>query len=127
MTGKIQAPKILLSAFCRSSAELLIKRTGHSGSVLLPNDKIEDSEKLIEAVLKEKPDYIFSFGQKPVIKNKVHIETTAKDGGLSVDTDFDCDRLKCLFELNSVDCKISHNAGTSYCNRLYFKCIELYF
>lgn len=119
MTRSTHASKILLSAFRGTSAEALLKHAGHNSSLLLPNDKIKDSELLIDAVFAEKPNYIVSFGQKPNIINKVHIETTARDGELFLNTNFDCDRLKCLLERNGVDAKISHNAGTSYCNALY--------
>lgn len=50
----------------------------------------------------------------------MHIETTAKNGITSVETDFDYEQLQKLFESNGVVAKISHNAGTSYCNSLYF-------
>lgn len=66
-----------------------------------------------------KSNYIISFGQRPNIKIKVHIETTAKDGKLSISTNFDCDRIKGLLEQNSIISKISQNAGTSFCNELY--------
>lgn len=112
--------KILLTAFRRSSAELLIKLTDDYETLLLPNDKSKDSEKLIKAITEENYDYIISFGQRPNIKNKVHIETTATDGDNHLHTDYDCDGLKKLFEQNGIPAKISHNAGTSFCNSLYF-------
>lgn len=90
--------KILLTAFCGTSTEQLIKHTRNYKTLFLPNDKIKDSEKLIETISNEKFDYIISFGQRPNIKDKVHIETTAKEGELQISTDFNCDRLKLLFE-----------------------------
>lgn len=127
MTSEIQFPNILLTAFRDSSAELLITRTKSYRTLLLSNDRVKDSEELIDAVLVEKTDYIISFGQKPNIRNKVHIETTAKDSDLLFNTDFDCDRLKCLFEQNGVISKISHNAGTSFCNQLYLNVLKYIF
>lgn len=111
--------KILLTAFCNSSAELLIRDTEEFRTLLLPNDKVKDSEKLINAISNEKFDYIISFGQRPNIKNKVHIETTAKDGDFHIDTGFDCEKIKQLFEKKGLEAKISHNAGISFCNKLY--------
>ena len=81
---------------------------------------MKDSENLINKIIDGTYDYVFSFGQKPNIKNKVNIETTARNGVTSVETDFDCKRLQKLFESNGVAAKISHNAGTSYCNCLYY-------
>ena len=110
---------ILLTAFCGSSAELLIKGTNNYRTLFLPNDKIKDSEMLIDIISNENIDYVISFGQRPNIKNKVHIETTAKDGEFRINTNFDCDKLMGLFEQNNIISKISHNAGTSFCNELY--------
>lgn len=138
-------PNILLTAFCGSSAELLIKDIGNFRQVnnirevnklkntrnyktlLLPNDKIKDSEKLINVISDKSVDYVISLGQKPNIKNKVHIETTARDGEHNINTAFDCDKLKQVFEQHDIITKISSNAGTSFCNRLYFNCLNYIF
>ena len=110
---------VLLTAFCNSSAELLLKNVKNYKTLILPNDKIKDSEKLIDVISSEKFDYVISFGQRPNIKDKVHIETTAKDGDYHIATDFDCEKLNHLFARKGMVSKISHNAGTSYCNQLY--------
>ncbi len=110
---------ILLTAFRNSSAELLLKHAKNYKTIILPNDKIKDSEKLIDVISGEKFDYIFGFGQRPNIKNKVHIETTARDRNCYIDTDFDREKLNHLFAQKGMVSKISHNAGTSYCNQLY--------
>lgn len=111
---------ILLTAFCGTSAEWLIKDTERYKTLFLPNDKIKDSEKLIKAITNEKFAYVISFGQRPNIRDKVHIETTARDAESAIVTDFDCRKLKYIFEENGIVSKISHNAGTSFCNQLYF-------
>lgn len=110
---------ILMTAFCGSSAELLLKRVSNCKTLFLPNDKVKDSELLIETIRDEKFDHVICFGQRPLIKDKVHLETTAREGEFSVNTNFDYGRLKCLLEVNGVAVKISHNAGTSFCNKLY--------
>jgi len=113
--------KILLTAFHNTSSELLIKNTTNYEMLILPNDKVKDSELLIEAVSSRKYDYVISFGQRPIIKDKVHIETTAaKADGICIDTNFDCEILKDIFEESGIIAKISHNAGSSFCNSLYF-------
>lgn len=111
---------MLLTAFRSSSAEHLIKYAKEFDSLIFPNDKVKDSEKLINKIIDGTYDYVFSFGQKPNIKNKVYIETSARTGESTVQTSFDCEQLQKLFESNRISAKISHNAGTSYCNSLYF-------
>ncbi len=93
--------KILLTAFRHTSAELLLQEREEYKILLLPNDKVKDSE-------------------RPNIKDKVHIETTARDGEVQIATSFDCEWLKQIFENQGLVTKISHNAGTSFCNRLYW-------
>lgn len=112
--------KVLLTFFEGTSAELLLKKFKNFTVVSLPNDKLKDSELLIEMLSKAHFNYVLSFGQRPNIKDKVHIETTARDGELRLDTVFDCERLRLLFEQNGIPAKLSHNAGTSFCNRLYW-------
>ena len=73
-------PKVLLTAFRGSSAEQLIKYVNGFDIIILPNDKVKDSEKLINKIIDGTYDYVFSFGQRPNIKDKVHIETTARNG-----------------------------------------------
>ena len=116
--------KVLLTAFRGSSAEQLIKYAKEFDPLILPNDKVKDSENLIKKIIDGTYDYVFSFGQKPNIKNKVNIETTARNGITSVETDFDCERLQKLFESNGVVAKISRKAGTSYCNCLYYNGLD---
>lgn len=110
---------ILLTAFCNSSAEVLLQDIKSYKTLFLPNDKIKDSQILIDVIASKNFDYIISFGQRPNIKDKVHIETTAKDGDYHIHTDFDCEKLYHLFAQKGMVSKISHNAGTSYCNQLY--------
>lgn len=112
--------RVLLTAFRGSSAEQLIKYANGFDTLVLPNDKVKDSEKLIKKIAYSTYDYVFSFGQKPNIKNKVYIETTARSKESIVATAFDCERLQDFFESNDIKSKISHNAGTSYCNCLYY-------
>ena len=117
---RIEKKNILLTVFEGTSAELLLKKFKNFTVVSLPNDMVKDSELLIEMLSKAHFNYVLSFGQRPNIKDKVHIETTARNGELRLDIIFDCERLKMLFEQNDIPAKISHNAGTSFCNCLYW-------
>lgn len=118
---------ILLTAFCGTSAEWLIKDTERYKTLFLSNDKIKDSEKLINTITNEKLAYVISFGQRPNIKDKVHIETTARDAESAIATDFDCRKLKDIFEESGIVSKISQNAGTSFCNQLYLNGLRYIF
>ena len=115
--------RILLTAFCGTSAELLVKgaELGSQCKILyLPNDKIKDSELLTEALKQEQFDYVISLGQRPNIKDKVHIETRARKGDFCLETVFDCEKLKGVFKQAGLTAKLSNNAGTSFCNELYW-------
>ena len=112
--------KVLLTAFRGSSAAQLIKYTNDFDTLILPNDKIKDSEKLIDMIADGSYDYVLGFGQRPNIKNKVHIETTARKADSTIVTNYDCEVLQGLFESNGLSAKISNNAGTSFCNCLYY-------
>ena len=115
--------RILLTVFCGTSAELLLKGVEFDSQykvLYLPNDKKKDSELLIEALEQEHFDYIMSFGQRPNIKDKVHMETRAKKGEASIVTSFDCIGLKHSLEQTGLQVKLSDNAGNSFCNELYW-------
>ena len=116
--------KMLMTVFKGSSAEQLIKFENEFDILILPNDKVKDSEKLIDVIADGAYDCVLSFGQRPNIKNKVHIETTAKKVESAIKTNFDCKTLQSSFESNGISAKISHNAGTSYCNSLYYNVLD---
>lgn len=111
--------RILLTAFRNTSAEYLLEGITHYDTLFLPNDKIKDSQKLIKALSDGEYDLVISIGQRPNIKNKVHIETTARIGEEAIETVFGCERLAAKFAEKGICAKLSHNAGTSYCNALY--------
>ena len=110
----------LLTAFTGTSSELLIKEVTKCDTLFLTNDKIKNSANLIELLSNKKYEYVIALGQRPNIKNKVHIETTARKGEFSIRTKCNCEKLRELFINNGVDAKISHNAGTSFCNEIYW-------
>ena len=70
---------ILLTVFLASLLEFLLRQVTGYELLLLSNDKIRDSEILLENIKKRQFDYVFCFGQKPIIKDKVSIEYTGKD------------------------------------------------
>lgn len=110
---------ILLTAFKGTSSELLFQDSRYS-ALLLPSNKKTDVEILLSALQKHEYDYIISFGQRPLLKDKVCIETTAQNADQQIVTTADCGYLRELFETNGVPAKLSYNAGTSFCNHLYW-------
>lgn len=110
---------ILLTGFGGTSSELLVKKASYK-SLILPSNKIVDSQLLIEEIRLRKYDYVISFGQKPNIKDKLYIETTARNMAKRLDTSLEYNRLKTVFENNKLSVHISDNAGTSFCNALYW-------
>ena len=89
-------------------------------SLVLPNDKVLDSQFLIKEMTLQNYDCIFSFGQKPNIKNKIYIETTARNGDSHINTSLDYNNLKRALETHGISAHLSGNAGTSFCNTLYW-------
>ena len=119
--------KLLLTAFCGTSAEVLVKSAELDSQykvLYLPNDKVNDSQILIETLKQELFDYVISLGQRPNIIDKVHIETRACKGDLSIETAFECRLLKAVLEQDGLSAKLSSNAGTSFCNELYWNGLQ---
>lgn len=110
---------LLVTGFRGTSAEVLVKKANDK-LLILPNDKVVDSQLLSEEIGLGKYDFIVSFGQKPNIKDKVYIETTARHGDRFTCTEFEYGCLKAELESENITVRISDNAGTSFCNELYW-------
>lgn len=113
--------KILVTAFDgeeNSSRIICEKLKIGCQKVILPNDKKLSCEILKNSVENGSFKYVFSLGQKPVIKNKITAEDTARCGErvLKINAEPICSLINKL----GYECRISHNAGTSYCNNLFF-------
>ena len=112
--------KILLTAFKDTSSEKLINCfDDRFFKLILQNNKLKSEHQLKQFIDKEKPNYVISLGQRPVIKNKIHIETCAKSEERIIYTDFDYDTLLRIFKDNGIEVKLSNNAGRSFCNNIY--------
>jgi len=112
---------ILLTGFSNTSAQQLLSFcSGEYDILILPNDKVEDARLLKEQLLRKKYDLICCIGQKPNIKDRVSIETMAKNVDSRITTRVNCVNLAQLFLSHGIPAKISENAGTSYCNSLYW-------
>lgn len=113
--------KLTLLAFKNTSAELLVNGI-NIPAILLPSDKIKDSE-IARGVI-EKSDIVICFGQKPQIKNKICLELVARNHGEIIKTNFDIEPLKHLLETNNIVFTESHSPGTSYCNLIYWNSLN---
>ena len=112
--------QILLTAFKNTSSEALVKSIEGYDRLILENDKTKLVRQLEQMLQNEKFRYILSFGQRPVIKDKIYVEYKASINGEVLETPFDAIRIKQAFENYKIDVKLSHNAGTSYCNNIYY-------
>lgn len=113
-------PKILLAAFRGTSSEKLISCFGSEyHKLILENHKEKSVEQLINLLNSNDFDYVISFGQKPVIRDKVYIELMGRIGGTSYKTNFDTGRLVNALNCFDFSVHISNNAGTSFCNNIY--------
>ena len=116
----MERPKILLTAFKGTSSEKLISCfSSEFHKLILENHKEKSVEQLVQLLERNNFDYVISFGQKPVIRDKLYIELTGKINNISYKTDFDADSLKELLFHAGFEVHISNNAGTSFCNNIY--------
>lgn len=117
---KPRTPKILLTGFKGTSSEMLIDRFDEAyRRLILENDKVNSAEQLISEMENDSFDYVISFGQKPVIKDKIYVECSGRLGDTNYETDFDICKLVSALKHNGFSVHISNNAGTSFCNNLY--------
>lgn len=112
--------RALLTAFKNTSSEMLVKSIYGYDRLILENDKTISVKQLEQALKKENYRYVLSFGQRPLIKDKVHIECEALIDGETLETAFDITGLKKAFEGCQITVKLSYNTGTSYCNNIYY-------
>lgn len=116
----INKSSVLLTAFRGTSSEKLVACFDDEyRKIILENDKNASAPQLVNALENNNINYIFSFGQKPVIMDKIYIELAGRIGDTIYKTDFDTDRLAALLSLHEFPVRISSNAGTSFCNHIY--------
>jgi pyrrolidone-carboxylate peptidase len=85
----------------------------------LDNDFEKSETQLINCIKNKTYDFIFIFGQKPVIKS-IYIEQIGQDINKKLETNFDFNELN-MFLQKYYKTKISKNAGKYLCNNIYFK------
>ena len=114
--GNINSSKVLLDKLSKNI---------NLDCLYFDND-FEKSEKQLKDKIKgNKYDFIFSFGQKPVIK-KIYIEKTGINGLEKLETNYNYIGLKIYLE-KYFRIKISENAGKYLCNNIYYKGLKYIF
>lgn len=111
----------LITAFKGTSSEKLINKLQNCDKLILENHREISANQLCGRLNKNKYGLILSFGQRPLIKDKIHFESTARDKSRNeIFTPFDIENaLKICKELG-ISAKRSDNAGTSFCNNIYY-------
>lgn len=104
--GSNNSSKILLDHFPNEIDKLYLK-----------NNKTESVKQLLKGL--QRCDTILAFGQKPLLKNKISVEKQAALKGDIIVSHFDFESIRNFFA-GKYPLRFSMNAGTSYCNHLYY-------
>lgn len=118
---------ILLTAFKgnNNSSKLLLDKVNGENITkkLLTNSFAGCERELLRYISIYNPEYIISFGQKPLI-NKLYIETSACCDDLCISTNFDISFLKKSLQGADLSFAFSDKAGNYLCNYVYYKGLE---
>ena len=118
---------VMLTAFKgnNNSSKLLLDKV-NSGNItkkLLTNSFDGCERELLRYINIYNPEYIISFGRKPLI-NKLYIETSACCDDLCISTNFDISFLKKSLQGADLSFAFSDKAGNYLCNYVYYKGLE---
>ena len=116
--------RILLTGFSHTSSEELLKQISMFEIRILPNDKVMDGKLLTEQIAEGKYDLVIGIGQKPAIKDRVYIETTARSEKMTLRSQLNCELVAQIFVNNQIAARLSDNAGNSFCNALYWNGLQ---
>lgn len=115
--------KILYTAFNgkSNSSKILLDNiiVEEDNKLYLKNSFKTSVEQLSNKLKKDRYDLIISFGQAPIDKETIKIET--RGNGIDYfETDYDYNNLKKLFKKNGFNVVISKDAGNYLCNNIYY-------
>ena len=115
--------KILYTAFNgkSNSSKILLDNiiVEEDNKLYLKNSFKTSVEQLSKKLKKDRYDLIIYFGQAPIDKETIKIET--RGNGIDYfETDYDYKNLKKLFEKNGFNVVISKDAGNYLCNNIYY-------
>lgn len=121
--------QFILAAFdgVNNTSRLVMERVDidTNPKLLLPNDKQKSVEVLTAAVMEHEPACVILLGQKPVIRNKIAVETSAKLCGEVCHTNMDATTITELIKGTGYGAYISDGCGTSYCNNIYYHALGM--
>ncbi len=118
---------VILTGFdgdCNSSNALVEKADIDCTKLILPDDKAESVRILNEKIKEVSAVCVVMLGQKPVIADKIAVEPCAKKDGDKLYTKMDSTASAKLIKSLGYNAYISKGCGTSYCNNIYYECIE---
>ena len=106
----------------KNSAKRLLDRLPSSFQKLYLKNNKPVSVSQITTVL-GKADYVLAIGQKPLIKDKIYIELLGKYKETCYKTNYPIDDFITFFQ-GQYHIKLSENAGSSFCNHLYYHALQ---
>ena len=112
--------KVLFTAFDgeNNSSKLLLDRINYKHKLCLRNDFARSARRLERELESNDFDLVISFGQAPLPKDTVKIETVGR-GEQNYKTNYDYSLLAKALSSN-FNVKISEDAGKYLCNHLYY-------
>ena len=113
--------KILYTAFNgkTNSSKILLDNIVSENKLYLKNSFTTSVKQLNSKIKNNNYDLIVSFGQAPLDKDTIRIETRGNEIDY-FDTDYDYSILKKLFDENGFNTIVSKNAGNYLCNNIYY-------
>lgn len=112
--------KVLFTAFDgeNNSSKLLLDRINYKHKLCLRNDFARSARRLERELESNEFDLVMSFGQAPLPKNTIKIETVGR-GEKDYRTSYDYSLLAKALS-SDFNVKISEDAGKYLCNHLYY-------
>ena len=112
--------KVLYTAFKgkTNSSKILLDQIKSDNKIYLTNSFEASVKELIDKIKSNEYDLIIAFGQAPIERNTIKIETTAR-GEECLITDYDFKNIKNNLE-KKYNVVISNDAGNYLCNNIYY-------
>ena len=112
--------KVLYTAFKgkTNSSKILLDQIKSDEKLYLTNSFKTSINELIDKIKSNEYDLVIAFGQAPIERNTIKIETTAR-GEECLITDYDFKSIKNNLE-KKYNVVISNDAGNYLCNNIYY-------
>lgn len=90
---------------------------------ILPNDKEQSVQLLLETIRQTSAVCVVALGQKPGVRDKIAVEPSAKLQEHRLHTPLDCTVTAEILRACGYEAYVSRGCGSSYCNHLYYACL----